>query len=73
MKYGTAIIALRKQRNISQKTLADKLNIFPQQLGDYENDKVSITANFINNLCKICNISEGDFFNLVRDLEKYKI
>ena len=51
------IISVRKELNLSQRKLADTLNIGKTTLTDYENQKYIASTAFIYDLSKLSNIS----------------
>ncbi|MBO5376589.1 MAG: helix-turn-helix transcriptional regulator [Bacilli bacterium] len=60
MKFGEKLYNLRKNANMSQETLAEKLDVSRQSISKWENGNAYPEMNRIIELCKIfrCNINE---------------
>lgn len=56
-KISQNIISIRKELNLSQRKLADTLNIGKTTLTDYENQKYIASTAFIYDLSRLSNIS----------------
>lgn len=60
--FGDNLKYFRKQHKITQEELSEKLNITPQHLSRIENGKSFITAELLDALCKIFNLTPASFF-----------
>ena len=61
LSFGEFIIEKRKEKEISARQLAIKLNISPVYMCDIEKGRKSAVSNkFLDNLCRILNLSESD-------------
>lgn len=59
---GSVLKKLRHSKLLTQKSLANMLNITFQQCQKYENGTNRITLNLICEACKIFNVSPMEFF-----------
>ena len=66
--YGTYIKERRKEVNLTQQDLADKLHLTSQSISFYENDKVSIPLNLVGDFANILNVDLTSFLNLKKGL-----
>lgn len=57
MHLGSKIKSLRKERNLSQDELAEKINIDGRQISRYENDKMNPSIDVLIKLAEAFNIS----------------
>lgn len=62
--YGTYIKERRKEVNLTQQDLADKLHLTSQSISFYENDKVSVPLNLVGDFANILNVDLTSFLNL---------
>lgn len=69
-KYGSLIASLRKKQGITQKQLAEKLNISYQAVSKWENNLSEPDLITIENLAKIFNITVADFFDMANNPDK---
>ena len=60
--FGENMKHFRKLNNLTQEQLSEKLNITPQHLSRIENGKSFITAELLDSLCIIFNVSPATFF-----------
>ncbi len=73
MKYTERIKYIRKQKKLSQKEIAEKLNIKQQQYERYENEKNALPINYLIGICKILDISPEyilGFTNSIKSIPK---
>ena len=61
-EIGDKIISLRKNNNITQDELAEKIGISKQALFNYENDKRQIPIDTLSRIAKVFKIPISDFF-----------
>ena len=59
-KIGRFIAELRKENNMTQQELADKLNITDRAISHWENGRSMPDAGVILELCKILNINVNE-------------
>lgn len=62
--YGTYIKERRKEINLTQLDLANRLHLTSQSISFYENDKVSIPLNLIGDFASILQVDLTSFLNL---------
>ena len=62
-KIGKFIQEKRKERNLTQSDLAEKLNITDRAISKWENGNCLPDAGTMPELCKILNISINDLFS----------
>ena len=72
------LIEIRKMKNISQKELAEKINVSPGNIGDWERGRANPGAEAIIKLCNFYEISADELLGLTvntskGDLSKYEI
>lgn len=60
--FGNNLNRIRKSNNLTQEELAEKLNIIPTHLSRIENGKSFVTAELLDALCVIFNISPASLF-----------
>ena len=60
--FGENMKHFRKLNNLTQEQLSEKLNITPQHLSRIENGKSFVTAELLDSLCIIFNVSPATFF-----------
>ena len=60
--FGENMKHFRKLNNLTQEQLSEKLNIAPQHLSRIENGKSFVTAELLDSLCIIFNVSPATFF-----------
>lgn len=60
--FGINLKHFRKLHKITQEELAEKLDIIPTHLSRIENGKSFVTAELLDALCIIFNISPASFF-----------
>lgn len=64
MNYNNRIKYVRKQRKLSQKDMADAINIKQQQYERYENGKNTIPVDYLIGICKTLNVSSDYILGL---------
>ena len=62
-KIGRFIAELRKEKNLTQQELADKLNITDRAISHWENGRSMPDAGVILDLCKILNINVNELLS----------
>lgn len=60
--FGTNLKHFRKLHDFTQEELAEKLGIIPTHLSRIENGKSFVTAELLDSLCVIFDISPAAFF-----------
>lgn len=60
--FGENLKHFRKLHNLTQEELAEKLEIIPTHLSRIENGKSFVTAELLDALCVIFNVSPASFF-----------
>ncbi|MBQ3824526.1 MAG: helix-turn-helix transcriptional regulator [Spirochaetaceae bacterium] len=60
--FGENLKQFRKSNKITQEELSEKLSITPTHLSRIENGKSFVTAELLDSLCGIFNISPATFF-----------
>jgi len=73
MKYYERLKYIRKQKKISQREIAEKLNIKQQQYERYENGKNSMPVNYLIDICKALDVSPEyilGFIDTIKTLKK---
>lgn len=60
--FGTNLRHFRKKNNLTQEELSEKIGITSIHLGRIENGKSFITAELLDSLCIIFDISPASFF-----------
>ena len=65
--FGENLKHLRKLNKITQEELSEKLQITPNHLSRIENGKSFVTAELLDALCVIFNISPATFFYTPRE------
>ena len=65
--FGANLKHLRKLNKITQEELSEKLQITPNHLSRIENGKSFVTAELLDALCVIFNISPATFFYTPRE------
>ena len=68
---GRALKYIRKQKNIKQTDLIKILNIGQSTLSDYENEKITINFDIIEQIANICDYEI--FFINKKTKEKFKV
>ena len=63
MKIGKFIQNKRKEKNITQQELAEKLNITDRAISKWENGKCMPDVGIMQELCEILNITINDLFS----------
>ncbi|MDK7927078.1 MAG: helix-turn-helix transcriptional regulator [Staphylococcus simulans] len=63
MKFGQNIKQIRKQRNLTQKQLADQIKISRSYLSDIENGNKNPSAKTVKKLADSLGLSVTDLFN----------
>ncbi len=56
MNFGDAIKKARVNKNLTQKDLADKLNVTITHISYIENNRRNPSSEFLSRLCKILNV-----------------
>lgn len=67
-KIGEEIQNARKNKNLSQQTLADKLNLSRSCIANWEQGKRQITFDDVYSLCKVLDL---DIVELTKIAKKY--
>ena len=62
-KIGTFILNLRKEKNLTQSSLAEKLNISDRAISKWENGICLPDAGKMIELCEILDITLNDLFS----------
>ena len=74
IKIGKFIQEKRKEKNITQQELAEKLNITDRAISKWENGKCMPDVGIMQELCEILNITINDLFSgevvNMKDIEK---
>lgn len=65
--FGNNLKHLRKTNKITQEELSEKLGITPSHLSRIENGKSFVTAELLDTLCIIFDISPATFFYTPRE------
>ncbi|MDN6657393.1 MAG: helix-turn-helix transcriptional regulator [Staphylococcus simulans] len=63
MKFGQNIKQIRKQRNLTQKQLADQIEISRSYLSDIENGRKNLSIKTVKKLADSLGLSVTDLFN----------
>ena len=66
MNFGDRLLKLRKKKNISQETLADKIGVTRQTVSNWE---MNITVPNIVDLKNIANVLEINYNDLLDEIE----
>ncbi|MBQ8459218.1 helix-turn-helix transcriptional regulator [bacterium] len=61
--FGKRIKELRKQNNLTQEQLAEKLGVFQKQIGNIETGTTFTTMANLDKLAKILGVEVQDLFN----------
>lgn len=56
------LVDIRKEKDISQEAMANKLNIAISTYCQYETGKRNIPVNIVDSICEILDIKEEDIF-----------
>lgn len=67
MEIGSNLKKLRSEKGLSQKELADALNVSPQAVSRWENDEVEPDISTLNKLSEIFNVSVDELINGVKE------
>ena len=65
--FGLRLIALREERNIPQKVIADELNVTRTQISDMENGKVGTTLDRLVKICEYYHVSADYLLGITDD------
>lgn len=65
--FGENLRHFRKLNNLTQEELSEKLDITPAHLSRIENGKSFVTAELLDSLCMIFNISPATFFYIQQE------
>ncbi len=68
MYYTDRIKFVRDCKNITQKSVAEALNIKPQQYERYENGKNVMPITYLANICKFLNVSADYILGLTDEM-----
>lgn len=60
---GKRIVELRRENNLTQEELADKIKIAPRSLSDIETGKASPNAIIIYRIAKVLNMTLTEFYS----------
>ncbi|MDE7264364.1 MAG: helix-turn-helix domain-containing protein [Anaeroplasmataceae bacterium] len=60
---GKRIVELRREKNLTQEELADKIKIAPRSLSDIETGKCSPNAIIIYRIAKVLSITLTEFYS----------
>ena len=71
-KIGGFILKMRKEKNMTQKDLADKLGVTDRAVSKWENGRGLPDLSLIQPLCEILGISVNEFFNAEKIEENQK-
>ncbi|KXA43087.1 MULTISPECIES: helix-turn-helix domain-containing protein [Staphylococcus] len=63
MKFGQNIKQIRKQRNLTQKQLADQIEISQSYLSDIESGRKNLSIKTVKKLADSLGLSVTDLFN----------
>ena len=72
-KIGTFILNLRKEKNMTQQELADKLHVTDKAVSKWETGRGMPDIETIKNLGKLFNVTEKELLNGERDYKKKEI
>ncbi|MCI5744720.1 MAG: helix-turn-helix domain-containing protein [Erysipelotrichaceae bacterium] len=72
MGIGTKIKEYRNKAGLTQKDLADKLNITYQAVSRWENDDAEPSFDMLKDICKILNCSTDDLFEIEKPPQDVK-
>lgn len=72
-KVGKFIQTLRKENNMTQQDLADKLEITDKAVSKWENGRCLPDVFFIKELCKLFSVTEKELLNGERNYKKKEI
>ncbi len=61
-RFGTKLAYIRKQKKISQKQLADMVNMNFNYIGQIERGEANVTINTIKNIADALSINVKDLF-----------
>lgn len=61
--YGKRLKQLREAKNYTQEYIANSIDIRTASISDFENNKVSIKINTLNEICNLLGITMKDFFD----------
>lgn len=66
MKYeiGSRIRMYRKERGLTQKQLADKINVTKSRVSNWEQGINRPDADILTDICRVLNVSPGDLLNV---------
>jgi len=64
---GARIAALRKERGLTQKELAERLTITQPVVSDYEHDVIRIPADVVLAIAKVLDVSTDELLGLKRE------
>lgn len=67
MEIGSNLKKMRSEKGLSQKELADALNVSPQAVSRWENDEVEPDISTLNKLSEIFNVSVDELINGVKE------
>lgn len=67
---GEKIKTLRKEKKLTQKELANKIDIAPSTITKYENNQLEPNLEILKKICIIFNISLSDLFNETNSNDK---
>ena len=62
MSFGSKILEIRLERNLSQEELAERLNVSRLTIHRWENDKSAPNINQVKALCEVLGVSTSYFF-----------
>ena len=78
MNIGEKLVKYRKEKNLTQVSVAKELGISKSKLSKWEKNEENIDINYLSPLCKLYNITPNDLLNdevkktNVNREEKYK-
>src|SRR5574344_1006590 len=65
--FGKRIKELRKNANLTQEQLAEKLGLYPKQIGNIETGTCFTTMSTLEKLSKQFNVEIADLFNFTQE------
>lgn len=69
-QMGKLLAELRKRENISQKDMAERLNIVPSTLCKWERGQASLDISYLESLATILNVSYEELLHPEKTLQR---